>query len=224
MKRVRRKAAGVVAMLLVCIMIFGTAAYAGTELSSFSAAISGTKKIAITSPKKALNVYVGGIDGTVTAKSSKKGVVACGTFTEPYKLSDGSTVPLYGVKIKAKKVGKTKVTVTYAHSKGTVTRSVTLIAYKWSNPFNTLKIGKKSLAKLFKKTDDKTIVPMSGKLKIKMNSKFKSLKVYYKPNGGSAVRISKSANVTLKSGDLLIFQFNDNKNRVRNSEAVLRIR
>ena len=61
-------------------------------------------------------------------------------------------------------------------------------------------------------------------LKIKMNSKYKKLRVYYAAKGKGFVKISKKAKVTLRSGDRLLFRFNDNKHRVKNEEAVLTVK
>ena len=225
MKRMKKRIAAVTAVLMICTMLLGTTAQAGQVLSDFGKAISGTKKIAITKPKKPISVYVGAYDGTVTVKSSKSSIVKCGRFTESVTLDDGSKVPVYGVKLTANKEGKTKVTVTYKHSGGTVTKSVTLYAYKWTNPFKTLMIGKKKFNSVFKNTNERIISPMKGKLNIKMNSKFKSLRVYYQAKGANGFRsISKTANVNLKSGDLLLFRFTDNKHRVTNAEALFRVR
>ena len=221
MKRAGKKAFGLTAVLLMCAMLMSTTVSAGYVFPQFGQAISGTKKFAITKPKKAIKVYIGAYDGSVVAKtkSTSKNVIKCSIFKETI-----SNVPVIGLSLKANKVGKVKMTVTYTHTGGTVKKSVTLITYKWKNPIKKLKIGNKNLSKLFKNTNDKVIAPVAGKLNIKMNSGYKNLKVYYKAKDASGyTQISKSAVVDLKSGDTLVLQFKDNKNKVRDSEAVLRV-
>ena len=222
MKRTGKRAIGLVVVMLICSMLMGTTASAGYVFPQFGQAISGTKKFAITKPKKPIKIYVGAYDGSVKAviKSNRKNVVKCKVFTE--KVSD---IPVIGLSLKANKVGKAKMTVTYKHSGGTVKKTVTLITYQWGNPIKKLKIGGKNFSKAFKKTNEKTIAPVSGKLNIKLNSGYKKLQVFYIAKGTSTYKkISKSATVDLKSGDTLVLRFTDSRHKVRNSEAIFRVK
>lgn len=226
MKKSRTNIIRTTLILLICVMLIGTTASAGYVMPEFTKMISGSKKFAITSPKKPVKIYVGAYDGKVSVSITpkKKKVVKSAVFNENVETSDG-TVSVTGIKLTANKVGKATVTVTYTHSGGTVKRTVTLYTYKWSNPFKTLKIGSKSFKNAFKKTNERTIVPVSGKLKIKMNSRFKKLKVYYRAKESSSfTKIAKSASLNLQSGDAILFDFYDNKNKVNHSQAVFFVR
>ena len=191
--------------------------------------ISGKVAAPITTPRTQYTHYIGyalyyDIDINSSVKSNKKNVLLGKKYISSVKQTiNGETVnvPVRGFTVIPNKTGTATFSVTYKDSSGLKrSASQTIRCYKWTNPFNTLKIGKKNFKKAFKKTNSKTIAPVSGKLKIKMNSKYKKLKVYYAARGKGYVKISKKAKITLRSGDRLLFRFNDNKHRVKNEEAM----
>lgn len=222
MKVLKTKVMGMALIVMLCSLLMGTSVSAGYVYPGFLSAISGTKKFAITKPKKPVTIPVGAYDGSVTvkSKSTSKNVVKYSLVNGVDNIGSDTNVPNLSLNLIANKLGKAKLTVTYTHSGGTVQRKITLITYKWGNPFKTLKIGGKNLSKAFAKTDEKTIAPIAGNLKIKMNSGYKALQVYYHANGtGGWQQLSTSQLVTLNSGDILLFRFKDNKHKVKGSEA-----
>ncbi len=160
--------------------------------------------------------------------SKKKNVILVNSYESSEKITirgQEVDVPIRGITVIPNKVGKATYTVDFSDSSGTKrSAKQTIRCYKWSNPFKTLKIGKKSFKKLFKKTNSIEIAPVSGKLNIKMNGPYKKLKVYYAAKDGAFVKISNKGNVTLNSGDRLLFRYKDNKNHVIDEEAVFTVR
>ena len=222
MKVLKSKVMGMALIVMLCTVLMGTSVSAGYVYPGFLSAISGTKKFAITKPKTTVSIPIGAYDGSVTvrSKSTSKNVVKYSLVNGVDNIGSDTNVPNLSLKFIANKLGKAKITVTYTHSGGTVQKKVTLVTYKWGNPFKTLKIGGKKLSKAFGKTNQKTIAPMAGKLKIKMNSGYKALKIYYQAAGTSGMQqLGKSQLVTLNSGDILLFRFNDNKHKVKGAEA-----
>lgn len=236
MKRMGKRVLGIIAVVLIYTMLMGMTVHAEIIPSSWGGLtisdIYGKVAAPITSPRTEYIHRIGyaynyTITVTTSVSSKKKGILLNKSYETSVKTTVGGKtidIPIRGVTIIPNKVGTATFTVNYSDSSGAWrSASQTIRCYKWSNPFNTLKIGKKSFKKAFKKTNAKTIAPVSGKLNIKMNGSYKKLKVYYAAKGKGLVKISKKAKVTLNSGDKLIFRFNDNKNRVRGEEAVLTV-
>ncbi len=215
----------ILAMAVACTLLMGITASA--ELVPKSADylsiydVGGTRADAVTNPRNVHKFYIGyaykyNCKLVVNCTTKPKECVKIAKFTEKIK-----GVDFIGYKMWATKPGNATVTVTFTDSSGLKkTNTQKIRTYKWSNPFKTLKIGKKNFKSAFKSSGRKNITPVSGKLSIKMNSRFKKLKVYYMPKGSSSRKqVSVSGRVSLKKGDTLIFQFTDYKNRVKNVEA-----
>ena len=229
---------GIIAVILICTMLMGMTAHAelfpknNDFLTIYD--ISGKAAAPITSPRTQYTHYIGYALNydvypmTYTVSSNKKNVLLIKGYSSSVKKTIGDytyDVPVRGITVIPNKTGTATFKVTFSDSSGLKrSASQTLRCYKWTNPFATLKIGKKSYKNAFKKINKKVITPIGGKLKIKMNSKYKKLRVYYAAKGKGFVKISKKAKVTLRSGDRLLFRFNDNKHRVKNEEAVLTVK
>lgn len=227
MRSIRKRLSGMIVIALILIMVAGMTAHAEVFPSNIGVLsftdMYGTSAAPITKPRAEYKFYLGvsyNYTCSVSVKSKPGKVVKLAVFDEVM-----DSLPVHGFAMKPNKVGTTRITATLTDSSGLKkTATKTIRTYKWSNPFKKLKIGSKSFKNTFKNTFERTIAPISGKLSIKMNSQYKKLKVYYIANGsGTMQKISSKAIVDLKSGDKLVFRYNDNKHRVTNEEAIFYI-
>ena len=228
-KSIIRKMAVLVMTMLICSSMLGVVAQAanGVVFDEFTEGLGTTYAMPITNPVHVFERWVG-VNGSGKVETSDKYVVAVGSKVG-YLEVDGIKIACDVITMVPKKVGKSNISAYYTYSDkyGTPhTENVhfTIRTYKWTNPFATLKIGKKNFKKAFKKTDERTIKPVKGKLKIKMNKKYKLSKVLYQANGSDSwKKIGKKSKVKLNHGDKLRFQFKDNKHYVSNATATFTI-
>ena len=230
MKRIARRVAVLMAAVMLCSMMMGFSAYADYAGISkdFYKGNGATYAMPITKPVHTFETWVG-YGGTLSVKTSNMYVVDGYKIYEMVPTTKYGNVRADGYELTPKGVGTAKISVTYQYKdlsniSRSASMSFTLRTYKWTNPFATLKIGKKNFKKAFKKTDEKTIKPVKGRLKIKMNKKYKLSKVLYQANGSDSwKKIGKKSKVKLNHGDKLRFQFRDNKHHVSNATATFTI-
>ena len=227
MKRRIGRTAILMAAVMLCSVIMGMTAQAavGGIVESFFTSNNGkTYCMPITKPVRPYENWIGFNATGGNVETTNKKAVAVETLYEYY-----NGARLDGFRMTPVGVGTSKITVTYKYtdqnnySRSAVT-SFTIRTYKWTNPFATLKIGKKNFRKAFKNTDEKTISPVKGRLNIRMNRKYKLRKVYYQASGTSTwKKIGKRAKVKLNHGDKLKFLIKDSKHYVKDATAIFTV-
>ena len=145
----------------------------------------------VTSPKDVTNLKV-------TNKKIAKAVV---------EMDDGDVV----LKVKVKNYGKTKVSLKAKANGKTYDLSCSMNFKKYTNPFKSIKVGKKNLTSQFKKRSYTTKMKLSSlkaplkdqKISIKMKKGWKLRNIYltsYKNDEYQQVSVKNNSKVTIEPG------------------------
>ena len=118
------------------------------------------------------------------------------------------------VAIEPKSPGKTTVTFNLKHNGKTIKAKVAVTVLKYVNPFKSLKIGTKSCASLFKKTDmAHTYKTLKGRItyKLKKGWKLRTVSSYNGSNGSDYKHLDPKKSIKVKKGYRLSFglSYND---------------
>lgn len=190
------------ALVLVCLLVgmqipaFAEELYIPSEMTILMAENLGSRNINLRGVKK--------LSAITKLKSSNPKVATVSKFEYQGTMY---------VAVAPKSPGKTDVTFRVKHNGKTIKAKVAVTILKYVNPFKALKIGSKSIASLFKKTNmAHATKALKGKItyKLKKGWKLHTISCYNAKDGSNFKILDPKKSNTIKKGYRLCFELSYN--------------